>query len=279
MLKQKEDICPNCGTPCAADDEFCTGCGKNLDELFDQLPDDWSPAESASGLQPEPTFLLAWAGATAAGFVLGQELLFILLVSAIESLVPNLSASQANLIVLVASGASVGLVVGLLQWLAVRKYLPALRGWFLATLLGMAVGGVAEWLAMLAIERFMPLSVARSMGMGLNWILFLVGGLVIGLAQWSVLSRALHETWAWIVVTALGWPIAWVASFSLQQLFATRRILAGTGPLPDVIAYFLGGLLMGILTAAAFVWMVRQERVFAEEEAEEEEPEEASEPS
>src|SRR5512138_1580416 len=33
------DICPNCGTVCAITDVLCPKCGKNLDELFEQLPD------------------------------------------------------------------------------------------------------------------------------------------------------------------------------------------------------------------------------------------------
>ncbi len=44
MLKKlstpkKEDICPNCGTACFASDILCPQCGKNLDDLFEQLPD------------------------------------------------------------------------------------------------------------------------------------------------------------------------------------------------------------------------------------------------
>ena len=36
---KKKDICPNCGTACFATDVLCPSCGKNLDELFEQLPD------------------------------------------------------------------------------------------------------------------------------------------------------------------------------------------------------------------------------------------------
>lgn len=36
---KKEDICPNCGTACFATDVLCPHCGKNLDDLFEQLPD------------------------------------------------------------------------------------------------------------------------------------------------------------------------------------------------------------------------------------------------
>jgi hypothetical protein len=33
------DICPNCGEACAITDILCPKCGKNLDELFEQLSD------------------------------------------------------------------------------------------------------------------------------------------------------------------------------------------------------------------------------------------------
>ena len=35
----EKDICPNCGNTCATTDVLCPKCGKNLDELFEQLPD------------------------------------------------------------------------------------------------------------------------------------------------------------------------------------------------------------------------------------------------
>ena len=40
---KKEDVCPNCGVACLATDILCPNCGKNLDDLFDQLPDKERP--------------------------------------------------------------------------------------------------------------------------------------------------------------------------------------------------------------------------------------------
>jgi hypothetical protein len=34
---EKPDICPNCGNRCTIDEVYCPKCGKNLDELFEQL--------------------------------------------------------------------------------------------------------------------------------------------------------------------------------------------------------------------------------------------------
>jgi hypothetical protein len=39
LAEKKDDTCPNCGTACFATDILCPHCGKNLDEMFEQLPD------------------------------------------------------------------------------------------------------------------------------------------------------------------------------------------------------------------------------------------------
>ena len=39
LYPEVKDICPNCGEACAITDVLCPTCKKNLDELFEQLPD------------------------------------------------------------------------------------------------------------------------------------------------------------------------------------------------------------------------------------------------
>ena len=39
FVPQAHDICPNCEEACATTDILCPKCGKNLDELFEHLPD------------------------------------------------------------------------------------------------------------------------------------------------------------------------------------------------------------------------------------------------
>src|SRR6266487_5679020 len=39
FFSEEKDICSNCGEACAITDVLCPQCGKNLDELFEQLPD------------------------------------------------------------------------------------------------------------------------------------------------------------------------------------------------------------------------------------------------
>ncbi len=44
---EDRDICPSCGEACAITDILCPKCGKNLDELFEQLPDSELPSVTA----------------------------------------------------------------------------------------------------------------------------------------------------------------------------------------------------------------------------------------
>jgi hypothetical protein len=39
LYPEVKDVCPNCGEACAITDVLCPKCGKNLDELFEQLPE------------------------------------------------------------------------------------------------------------------------------------------------------------------------------------------------------------------------------------------------
>jgi hypothetical protein len=54
------EICPNCGTACSGTDVLCPNCGENLDELFEQFPDDeeaYDAFKTASMKLPFSTWL------------------------------------------------------------------------------------------------------------------------------------------------------------------------------------------------------------------------------
>jgi hypothetical protein len=56
------DICPSCGEACAISDVLCPKCGKNLDELFEQLSDSDSPAKPTwiAKILKKPQILKVW---------------------------------------------------------------------------------------------------------------------------------------------------------------------------------------------------------------------------
>ncbi len=260
--EKKEDICPNCGAPCAATDEFCPSCGRNLDELYEQLPDNWSPDAAISGVGSEPAFLVGWAAAGAGGLLAG-EVLRAVLFGLLQVFFRPTSADQASLLGMLASGLSLGAALGLLQWLAIRKYLLGIRAWFLATLLGVVCAYAAEWLIDAGFQRVLPQAVIRSLGGELTLVLLLCGGAILGLVQGVVLSHILGKTWAWVLASAVGWSLAWLGLGTVAALLA--RLLPGATWLAYSLAYLVSGLLLGMLTAATLAWLVRQSGLRDEE--------------
>jgi hypothetical protein len=87
---------------------------------------------------------------------------------------------------------AVGLVVGLAQWVALRKQIECSEWWVLASGIGWAAGRG------LVVAVFPPQST------------ILIGGTLgaaLGLAQWLILRRHVVQAWWWIVVSALSWAV------------------------------------------------------------------------
>jgi hypothetical protein len=75
MLKKlsgpkKEDICPSCGEACYATDVLCPNCGKNLDELFEQLPPELLQTKPHISILREYKWLTKWVIVIAVGLLL-----------------------------------------------------------------------------------------------------------------------------------------------------------------------------------------------------------------
>ncbi len=88
----------------------------------------------------------------------------------------------------------VGLLTGVLQYAVLRRYLPHIGWWVLAT-----TGG---WL--LGMLLFLITGGNRSLNLGL---MFLVMGLAIGIAQWLLLRRRLSQLGWWIAANVVGWGL------------------------------------------------------------------------
>jgi len=120
-----------------------------------------------------PTFnwalWLQWLVATTLGWVLGGLLL------------PELALF------------SVGLVIGVLQWVVLRQYLRQGGWWILAS----GVGWAGGWGIVMAAA---PLNI----GIVAEALL----GAAMGTLQWLVLRRQLRQAGWWIVVSSLGWTVA-----------------------------------------------------------------------
>jgi hypothetical protein len=90
----------------------------------------------------------------------------------------------------------IGLVVGLVQWLILRKLLPVSFWWIAAS--GLWI--LAEFLVF-------AFSVPGAF----------LGGLVVGAAQWLVLKNRLPAAGLWVLVSTLGWGLAALLATSSQS--------------------------------------------------------------
>jgi hypothetical protein len=99
-----------------------------------------------------------------------------------------------------------GLLIGVLQYLLLRRYLPRMVWWIPATVLGWALPlllGLASvgWLPALAIDP------VWSGALG-----FALIGASIGVCQWLVLRRRIHRATLWVLASILGWGMSGLVS-------------------------------------------------------------------
>lgn len=126
------------------------------------------------------------------------------------------------------------LLTGLLQYALLRRYLPRMGGWVLATLVGWILGYI-----LVAIPDRVGWTDALLKNIDL---VFLVMGLSIGLAQWLLLRGRLPQAAWWIAANILGWGL-------LGLVTSDNSV----GQLGLVVI----GLFPACTTAAALAWLMR----------------------
>jgi hypothetical protein len=181
---------------------------------------------------------LEWTLATAFGMLLG------FLPSLV--LVNIMDLALARLIVPLFEG----FMVGLAQWVVLRKYVNVVSDWILAA--------GASW----AIGYTLGLFIINGLtGTGLDgFIGYILFGIIVGLVQWPLLRREIPNVWMWILANVIGWT----SGFFLSQISLD---LFFNGPVIDPVASTsvisgVSGLVAGAITGVALIRIVRQpERV------------------
>ena len=101
------------------------------------------------------------------------------------------------------AGAVAGLVLGVAQWLALRRIGIDAR-WILATGGGLAVGlGIA----------FAIFGYGHTVSD--MWIVGAMSGLGIGIAQWPLLHGFMKASIAWIPANAVAWALGWTVTTAI----------------------------------------------------------------
>ncbi|MEQ8462981.1 hypothetical protein [Coleofasciculus sp. E1-EBD-02] len=88
----------------------------------------------------------------------------------------------------------------------------------------------------------------------INMIEGIIGGTIIGFAQWLVLRRYLSSAWWWIIASLLGWGVMGLSSFGVIGWFAPRTMRL----FPRLVYGVVDGATLGLILGMAQWWVLRQ---------------------
>jgi len=179
-----------------------------------------------------------WTAATLIGYIVG---ILAILPWMINFAYSEQESSVSGLI----GGAVLGAVLGLGQWLILRRYTTHSLGWIVLTLAGATLGlAVGVWLG-----EILPLNIAWTAARGapgLPWIAIVQSsitgamlGIGLGGAQWLLLRRTVNNAAFWIVGNAVAWLLALALGAAFTESIGVLGALFVTG--------LTGGLITGLV--------------------------------
>ncbi len=139
-----------------------------------------------------------------------------------------------------------GFLVGLAQWVVLRKYVNEVSDWILAAGASWAVGYALGLLIMNGLTD-------TGLDAFCGYVLF---GVIVALVQWPILRREIPHVWMWILANVTGWTAGFYLSQLSLGLFFNEPVInpvASTSVLSGV-----SGLVAGAITGIALVLIVRQ---------------------
>jgi hypothetical protein len=221
-------------------------------------------------METKPRFGLwgRWVLGNAIGELLGLGLTFAAgyAVIAVFGEAQGSGAILGQFLLMTATGAIEGSVVGYAQWRAMQPDLAQVRprAWILATIYGAIVAWFFGSLPFTLMNMSQDASQAPiqeppqalvlllAAGMGI------VAGAVLSFFQWRVLRRALSKASWWIPANSLAWmlglPVIFIATGAIQADTPAAQIA-----ITLAIAILFAGALVGAVHGAFLVWMLKQQ--------------------
>jgi hypothetical protein len=159
-----------------------------------------------------------------------------------------------------------GTVVGTAQWLVLRGPLPLMRWrtWVLAT----GAGAFLAWTLGMVPSTLLsldsgggapPAEPGEETILGLAFLMGLVLGPVLGLAQWLSLRRFVKRAALWMPANALAWAFGMVVVFAGMDLAFGDGFGPGTVPIL-VLTLLWCGATVGAIHGLALMWLLRSAR-------------------
>jgi hypothetical protein len=198
--------------------------------------------------KPDRILYLGWVAVTATSLPIGFIVSFIITFLIMQVIgntiqVGDLTAPTEDVIMGYYLVPILGLSIGCLQWFVLRRYLPRMGWWILATCLGM----------LLALEISDPLrSLITSLEIEIDsdyWdfilTMILIGG-SIGLLQWFVLRKHVTRASWWIPANVIGWILSFGAVFVMTRIFTSGN---ASSTFMEIAAMALQALALALIPA------------------------------
>jgi hypothetical protein len=182
-----------------------------------------------------PVPLGRWILATALGWVVGIPVMMLMFAGA-EAV--GLSEGQF------AIGLGMGATVGFLQWRQARRSFGATSAWFWASAVGMTL----------------PFALCDLVGYGLDGMALIaptaLGALLVGLGQHRLFGIRGLRTYCWVPASVIAWALAAATNLAILPIpdHPTSGLLQWLRPL---LAFGSGGIVLGLITGLALVWLFR----------------------
>jgi hypothetical protein len=139
-------------------------------------------------------------------------------------------------------GIVLGIGVGVLQWLVLRRRVSGAGWWVLAS----AAGGYG-----IIQAGFLGFSQSlESYGLLLRWTgVVALGGAVTGTLQWLVLRGQVSRAGWWVLASTVGWGLVGAVLGAFPW---------GVGDTDALVALVVTAAVLGAVTGGALVWLLRQ---------------------
>jgi hypothetical protein len=153
---------------------------------------------------------------------------------------------------------ALGAIVGLMQWLTLRRVIKTGISWVLAALTGFLISSTLHTLAMYLWK--LPQDLGAPLGT-LSWMIaFVLGGTLTGIMQQRILRHHAHHSGWWVLASAAGWGLS-MAGLGIFFLFFH---IMKSGPFilmlinNVLVPMLIPSVILGAVTAGTMIWLLWQ---------------------
>lgn len=174
----------------------------------------------------------------------------------------KLSDTAGTVTVLHVTGLLTGIVLGIAQWLVLRRYIRHVGKWIAVTAIAMMIAWLIGIKVSTLIAFIVTLDVTLTAGTQMTVLLtgiFLLGawiGTVLGLTQWLVLKHHIRLAVWWVFANALAWALGLVVAFMIASKFHFYPLTLETA-LAGCATGLATGAVVGAITGVALVWILK----------------------